>query len=247
MVQGKYFYCIIKSDGNKRFGPIGIGGHGDEVYTISYRDISAVVSNISLIEVEADEKNALTHMDVIQRVMEQQTVLPVKFGTIFKDKNGVEKCLAMIYGQVKSELPKMDGKVELGVKVLWHPNKAIEQIKKTSDQVKNMEKEIQSMSEGKAYLMRVKMEQTLNEEINKMSEQYAHQIYRELMKCAENSLQLKLVGYMILYAAFLVSKKSIDDFKNKVNQMQEKWKEKGVELILSGPWPPFNFTNIRYE
>src|SRR5918999_1782163 len=38
--EGKYVYCIIETKEPRSFGPIGIGGRGDEVYTV-HRDVLA--------------------------------------------------------------------------------------------------------------------------------------------------------------------------------------------------------------
>ena len=43
--QGKYVYCIIKTDTPREFGSVGIGGRGDRVYTVHYKEFAAVVSN----------------------------------------------------------------------------------------------------------------------------------------------------------------------------------------------------------
>ena len=42
--EGVYVYCIIEANEPRDFGTIGIGGRGDEVYTVHYRDLAAVVS-----------------------------------------------------------------------------------------------------------------------------------------------------------------------------------------------------------
>jgi hypothetical protein len=44
--------------------------------------------------------------------MEHQTVLPVRFGTIFKDEKNVRNMAARLYNQLLSELRRLDGKVE---------------------------------------------------------------------------------------------------------------------------------------
>ena len=46
---GVYVYCIIESGEPRTFGNLGIGGRGDEVFTIHYRDLAAVVSRAPLI------------------------------------------------------------------------------------------------------------------------------------------------------------------------------------------------------
>src|SRR5919107_92212 len=43
--EGKYVYCIIETTEQRSFGPIGIGGRGDEVYTVHHDGLAAVVSN----------------------------------------------------------------------------------------------------------------------------------------------------------------------------------------------------------
>ena len=47
--EGKYIYCIIASNEVQSFGPLGIGGRGDELQTIFYNGISAVVSDSPII------------------------------------------------------------------------------------------------------------------------------------------------------------------------------------------------------
>jgi len=42
---GVYVYCIIESEEPRTFGKIGIGGRSDEVFTVHYRDLAAVVSH----------------------------------------------------------------------------------------------------------------------------------------------------------------------------------------------------------
>src|SRR5688572_4237150 len=47
--EGKYVYCIIKTEEALIFGPLGIGSDPAEVHTVNYRDIAAVVSNTPMV------------------------------------------------------------------------------------------------------------------------------------------------------------------------------------------------------
>ena len=38
--EGKYIYCIIDSYRQQSFGPMGIGGRGDQLHTICFNDIA---------------------------------------------------------------------------------------------------------------------------------------------------------------------------------------------------------------
>ena len=83
--EGKYIYCIIALKEARSFGPIGIGGRGDEVNTIVYDDIAAVVSNSPVISYAVSRENMLAHEKAIEEVMKKYTVLPVRFCTIAQD------------------------------------------------------------------------------------------------------------------------------------------------------------------
>ena len=65
--QGKYIYCIIKTDTPTDFGGVGIGGRGDHVYTIPYKEFAAVVSNCPLIVFDPTRKNVLAHQPSARR------------------------------------------------------------------------------------------------------------------------------------------------------------------------------------
>src|SRR5487761_266892 len=82
--EGKYVYCIIESDKAQRFGGMGIGGRGDEVYTIHYGGLAAVVSDTPLVVYDPTRENALTHEHVNEAVMKEFTVIPMSFGTVFR-------------------------------------------------------------------------------------------------------------------------------------------------------------------
>jgi len=72
MEEGKYIYCIIQNGKYIDFGPIGIGGRGDTVYTISYNDISTVVSNSPIKKYSTSRENFIAHEKAIEKVMDKR-------------------------------------------------------------------------------------------------------------------------------------------------------------------------------
>jgi hypothetical protein len=105
---------VIRGAEKKAFGT---GFEGNTVYTIPYRDLSAVVSDVPPIEYEPNATNALIHEEVVERVMREQTVLPLGFGNVFVDENRVKWLLNKCYRNFKAYLEKLEGKTEVGVKV----------------------------------------------------------------------------------------------------------------------------------
>src|SRR5947209_17463355 len=82
--QGKYVYCIIKTEERRDFGTIGIGGRGDKVHTVCYKEFGAMVSNCTLIVFDSTRDNARAHEYANGVVMKEFTVLPMSFGTVLR-------------------------------------------------------------------------------------------------------------------------------------------------------------------
>src|ERR1700687_1581271 len=84
---GVYVYCIIESGDPRTFGKLGVGGRGDELFTIHYRDLAAVVSRAPLIVYDPTRENALTHEHVQEIVMNEHgfTPGPVSFGAVVQN------------------------------------------------------------------------------------------------------------------------------------------------------------------
>src|SRR5437868_15063038 len=79
---GIYVYSIVESQDRRSFGKIGIGGRGDEVFTVHYRDLAALVSRTPLMVYDPNRENALAHEHVNEVAHEQGfTPLPMSFGT----------------------------------------------------------------------------------------------------------------------------------------------------------------------
>src|SRR3989304_4386217 len=117
--EGKYIYCIIKNKDFIDFGPLGIGERGDRVYTIPYRDISAVVSDTLRKRYPVARENLIPHERAIEEVMKSYTVLPVRFATIAGDEVRVKKILEREYDRFMELLNYMDDKKELGLKAIF--------------------------------------------------------------------------------------------------------------------------------
>jgi len=80
--EGIYLYCIIKHNGPIEFGPIGIGTISSRVYTINYKDLCVVVSQSTVMRYEARRVNVTAHALVLEEVMKQFSILPIRFSTI---------------------------------------------------------------------------------------------------------------------------------------------------------------------
>jgi hypothetical protein len=112
--EGKYLYCIIEEASHRTFGPIGIGERGDEVHTLCHRDLACVISSSPITEGLVNRNNLMSHETIIEKVMKDYTVLPIRFGTIATSNDEVRSLLIKKYHEFKNLLRTMDNKVEMG-------------------------------------------------------------------------------------------------------------------------------------
>src|SRR3954464_15965413 len=87
-VEGKYVYCIIRNDRSREFGEIGIGS-GSRVYTVSHKDLAAVVSDTPIVIYDPTRENVLAHEFVNETVMREFTLIPMYQLTVFRSENDV--------------------------------------------------------------------------------------------------------------------------------------------------------------
>jgi hypothetical protein len=80
--EGKYVYCIIETSEPRSFGPMGIGGRGDDVHTVRHK-ASPLLSQHALVVYDPTRENVFTHEQVNETVMREFTVLPMAFGACF--------------------------------------------------------------------------------------------------------------------------------------------------------------------
>jgi Gas vesicle synthesis protein GvpL/GvpF len=243
--RGKYVYCVIRSEEPLRFGAIGLGTVPAEVSTVHYKDIAAVVSDTPLEVLDATRENVLAHERVNEAVMRDHTVIPMSFGTVFKTRDDIIELLRGAYSAFIDVLLKMEDKVEFGLKVLWERDEVIKQIEREDDDVRHLKGEIASQS-GPTYFARVQYGRLVESALQARSERYVGEIFEALRDVAVASRANKPIGdKMIMNAAFLVSRDREQAFDAKVKAVGAKYEH--LTFRYTGPWPPYNFVNIRLK
>jgi Gas vesicle synthesis protein GvpL/GvpF len=242
---GKYVYCIIQTTEPLRFGRIGIGSEPADVHTVSYKDIAAVVSDTPLEVYDPTRENVLAHERVNEAVMRSYTVLPMSFSTVFKTSEDIVELLRTAYDAFHDVLTKMQDKLEFGLKVLWEPELVIREIEKDDDNLRLLRQQI-SHQKGSTYFARMQYGRLVDSLLAERSETLVAEIFSALGAVSVASRANKPIGdKMILNAAFLVSRDRESDFDSKVKEIDAKYEN--LMFKYTGPWPPYNFVNIRLK
>ena len=205
----------------------------------------------------------LIHEDVIEKVMSlHETPIPMKFCTIFKSEKRIVEVLTENYAKFKSKLRQLEGSAEMGVNAFTSKAKSSRSrlwASKSDTQITRLEKKISRSSPGTAYFLKQDLARLLDAQkkssLKSISEIIVRKMSLEAERCVTNPVfgsnnQSNVVlkrksqtDSMFLNAAFLVKKKRIPKFKGLFRDMRRQYAHLGVRLSISGPWPPYNFSN----
>ena len=254
--QARYLYSIANTEEEKSLGDIGIGDR--PVYTIVFQDIAAVV-HASKLEPEPakNEEQAqqwiLNHNYVIDKATENfNTVLPFSFGCLAGgDDESIRNWLQKNYRPYKRELERLRNSAEYSVQIFYDPKVLEKRIIETIPELKEIDKTIEGMSKGKAYIFKKKFElslkQAVSDELAAIGEEFG-----ALIK--ENVTQLKVEEKIPYIPEKYTGKKLMASLSclvtgenvEKLGQNLEKInKREGFAVRFTGPWAPFSFVDLK--
>src|ERR1043165_3972276 len=243
---GKYVYCIIRSDRPREFGSIGIGG-GQRVYTVGFSNLAAVVSDTPIVIYDPTRENVLPHEVVNETVMREHTVLPRSFGTVFRSEDDVGELLRSTHQAFSDVLDKMKDKIEFGLKIVWERDKVIANMEGENDETPRLKDETSRHTASSTYFARMQLGRLIESALEEMGARYVADIHDALKPVAVASRSNKPIGdRMILNAAFLVNRAQEQAFDERGKETSRKY-EDVLSFKYSGPWPPYNFVNIKLK
>ncbi len=245
--EGRYVYGIIQSNLPVTFGKMGIGGTGELVYAVTHGDISAIVSRTGVFIFDPTRENALAHEHVIETVMRTHTIIPMSFGTVFRTDDDIREVLRSIYPSVKDVLKQMAGKVEFGLKVTWDRDHIVEELRRDHEEIHRFHQEITRKHLQSTYFARMQLGRMIEKALTERSGEYLREIYEGLRAICVASRDNKPIGdKMIMNAAFLIERERETEFDAAVNRIAKKFGDR-LNFKYTGPWPPYNFVNIRLK
>jgi len=249
--QARYIYGVIPRIKKDNFGPIGI--MGNTVYSISYKELSALVHDCPSEPYQGDEEEVKewvsAHATVVDAAWaEADTVLPMRFDVIVKGdeersaEENVRKWLEEGYETLKAKLEEFRDKVELGVQILWDPAIITQRITAANEEIKGLLTEMAGKSPGIAYFYQHKIAEAVKREMEKRAAEDYRNIYEELRAHAVdthiNKAKKVQDKQMIMNLTLLVEREKVHPLGEILGRVRE---EEGVEVRFTGPWPPYTF------
>lgn len=113
----KYFY-VYGITNNKDIKLDFKGLNDQPIQKFEINDIAVLFSFYPVLHPMVEEKEVLLHAAILNKIAGKITIVPMAFGTVFKDPEILKRVLIKSYPEAKKTLELIKGKFELGVKVI---------------------------------------------------------------------------------------------------------------------------------
>jgi len=191
---------------------------------------------------------AMRHETVVEYVAKRVTVIPLRFGTIYLERTGIEQMLTGKGRELQEIIEQLRGREEWGVNVYVDPAAMLSNITSVSPVLREMVERAEQSSPGQSYLLQKKVEALKTDEARAAVNRIADEIEQELRRYSDDARRLRILkvettehGELKAKFAFLVQRSGFDQFREAAERLAQQHQAAGVRLELTGPWPVYNF------
>jgi hypothetical protein len=243
---GWYVYGVVSADVDAAVVGQQAGVGSAPVRLLRSSGLAALVGLVPLDEFDEEglrrnledrawlEEQVRAHDRVLTAALAATTLVPLRFGAVYRTEEGVRRMLELRADELEATLARLRGRVELGVKAFVRRGEVDETARAAS---------------GREYLLRKQRARQLEATADARGVELALDVYERLAALAEQARanppqRPELSGRserMLLNAAYLVAADEQEAFAAAVDRLRAEHEPDGIELELTGPWPPYNF------
>jgi hypothetical protein len=254
--RGLWAYCVARASDPL---PEPLPGVDPEYATarVEHGPLAALVSEVALDEYGEEalrrnlndfawlERVARAHEGVLERALEDATLVPLRLCTIFADEAGVRAMLSAREADLGAALETLTGREEWTVKLLVDR----EALKAAAGAEAPGGDPAAEAGSGAAYMLGRRRERELRERAAELAAGLAGEVHERLRAGAvaavigrpQNRELSGHAGDMLLNAAYLVERDEVESLRERVAALEAAHRALGVRLELRGPLPPYNF------
>jgi hypothetical protein len=190
------------------------------------------------------------HQAVMTSLMRGGTVIPLRAFTLFANESSLRNHLLQESKKFSTILDRLDGKQEWTLRIEFDPERWSEALVRRVDSLRAIAGEMQGAPEGKAYLLRKKLDEEKKKASRDAEQQVVGEVEGAVMKklacdtVAESRLQR---GGAFPQINVLLNRDEESGLQELRDDLTRRYEADGVTLALTGPWPPYTFAGTMNE
>jgi hypothetical protein len=233
-----------------------------DVFRVTEGELSAIVREVPLDEYSEDAikarvqdyewlvRSASEHQDTLALVHRHIPILPAKFGTIYPSDQAVRDALANTAGGVLALLNKLDGCDEWALHLFGNEETLREATLASDEELSRLRRELETATPGRAYMLRQRIADRVAIAVDEFQDQVIRDVFQSIRHLIiefqsdppNDELRTNAGESEIARASMLVHREQSDAFLDVVDSWPAR--DSGVRMEVTGPWPPYSFTQV---
>jgi hypothetical protein len=238
----RYLYAIVAGSEQRSFGDLGI--NGGKVYTISDGNIAAIVSEVPNQRIRPERRHFAAHQGVLKKVMEESDLLPMSFGVISEGPKAVNQILTRNRKAISSQLKRVSGKVEMGMRVTWDVPNIFEYMVNIHPELMDARDRLLNPQRRPTQDEKIEVGRMFEELMNSDRDRHTSVVEQILRpRCFEIKRNTCRDEGDVMNLAFLVGRNAVSEFEVGVLEAAGFFDD-NFAFDYNGPWAPHNFVEM---
>ncbi len=178
-------------------------------------------------------------------------VIPLGFGTVYRDVSGVAAMLRERAAALREILDRVRHRFEWGLRVTVDFEAMRQFVEANSAALRQLDDEVGRAGRGRAYLLQKRRQQVADSERLAVIGETLEAIFRQLAAISVDARQDELppipptgTRQLVLKAAFLVDVQQQPLLESTVLDLATAYRPRGVFVDVTGPWAAYSFVRI---
>ncbi|MBM9521175.1 GvpL/GvpF family gas vesicle protein [Desulforhopalus vacuolatus] len=238
-----YLYAIIEGTSAQRYD--GAGLNGEDVYTISNGITSAVVSVAPANKkIRPERRHLKVHKEILRRLMEETTPLPMAFGIIADDHKAVERILANNQEVLVEQLARVQNKIEMGLRVTLNVPNIFEFFINTHSDLRTARDRYFGSNSEPSPENKIELGRMFDAILNEDRETFTKQVEDDMVPyCFESKRNKYRNESEVANLVFLIGRDQEAEFEKGILEAAGQF-DNNFSFDYNGPWAPHNFVEI---
>jgi len=246
----QYVYGIVATDDRAIFDVDGLDP-ADDVHTVVEGDLAIVTSGIDRGCLQGlDRSTAIqylsAHQRVIEMVMRDYQVLPVKFGTTLPDEGALHRLLRQGDGLLRTTLDAYAGRRQHEVVVLWDLQQTFQEIA-AEEPIATLRAQIAGRAPDETVDERIALGQLVHAALQGRRSNIGEQVIAQLRNLADDLIiNPAMNDSMVVNVALLLDDARQGELDERLDELDTLFGGQ-LQIRCVGPLPPYSFATLEVQ
>lgn len=234
-----YLFAVVPAETAGTYDCPGI--EGKPVHAIVEGRLAAVVCDIEGSRIRPERRHLAAHQGVLKRLLADTTPLPLSFGTLADNPQAIRGFLRRHKRAFLEQLARVEGKVEMGVRVTWDVPNIFEFFVNAHAELCEARDRLLDGGRNPTQEEKIEIGRQFDRLLGEDRESYTEQVERVLLTvCSEVKASKCRNEREVMKLACLVPRKAQEEFGNAVFAAAQLF-DNNFAFDYNGPWAPHNF------